>query len=352
MSGWDGPYIFGNGSTKRVISVERLGKDFVLQEKEIQVNADTTFACYVDNEEEDRFLFQLMPEYTSPPGIYDTPAKMLIVSDIEGNFQAFHSLLLVHKVVDDQMNWSFGTGHLAIVGDLLDRGPNVTQLLWLIYKLEQQAAAQGGRVHVLLGNHETMNFQHNTTYVHDKYIAVARQISGLTDDTEAFAYLMKPDAELVRWLASKNTVERIGDILLVHGGISPEILEVALTLEEINQLGRESLWEDPRAPAPVESRLGIVAGNTGPFWYRGLVMERFLQKPPQAFVDAALEYFGAKKMVIGHSMVKDISADYQQKIYRIDVEQPHKKFTGQARALWFEDGLFYRVNDKDLKEQI
>lgn len=352
LSGWDGPYIFGNGSLKRVIRVEKSGKDFLLKEKEIKIDAKTIFSCRVDNEEKDQFTFQLRSAYEPPPITYDMPEKMLAVSDIEGNFQAFHSLLLVHGVIDEKMNWAFGKGHLAIVGDLVDRGRNVTQLLWLIYKLEQQAATQGGHVHALLGNHEAMNFQHNTAYVHSKYIALARQLSGLSDDPQAFAYLMKPDSELVRWLASRNTIERVGDILLVHGGISPEMLELGLSMEEINHLSRQALWEDPRKPAPIESQISIVAGNSGPLWYRGLVMERFLQRPPQGFVDAVLDYFGAKKMVIGHSMVKDISSDYKGKVYRIDVEQPNKKFTGNARALWIEHGLFFKVNDTNMKEQI
>ncbi len=250
------------------------------------------------------------------------------------------------------MNWAFDEGHLAIVGDLVDRGKNVTQLLWLIYKLEEQAAAQGGHVHALLGNHEAMNFQHNTAYVHSKYLSLARQLSGLSDDPQAFAYLMKPNSELVKWLASKNAIERVGDILLVHGGISPEILELGFGMDEINQLSREALWEDPRKPAPVTSRLSIIAGNSGPLWYRGLVMERFMQKPPQGFVDAALDHFGAKKMVIGHSMVKDISSDYKGKVYRIDVKQPNKKFTGNARALLIDKGMFYKVNDRDMKEEV
>jgi len=50
---------------------------------------------------------------------------------------------------------------LVLVGDCVDRGQEVTQVLWLIYKLEIAAKNKGGSVHFVLGNHEIMNFQGN-----------------------------------------------------------------------------------------------------------------------------------------------------------------------------------------------
>ena len=67
------------------------------------------------------------------------------LSDIEGNFQAFRDFLINAKVIDTGLNWTFGDKHLVLVGDFVDRGASVTQVLWLIHKLEQQACAPAGR---------------------------------------------------------------------------------------------------------------------------------------------------------------------------------------------------------------
>ena len=33
-------------------------------------------------------------------------------------------------IVDDGGNWAFGQGHLVVVGDVFDRGDEVTEILW------------------------------------------------------------------------------------------------------------------------------------------------------------------------------------------------------------------------------
>ena len=81
--------------------------------------------------------------------------------NIEGNYYSFVNLLIGNKITDNNLNWIYGTGQLVLNGDMVDRGEYVTQVLWLIYKLEQEASAAGGHVHFILGNHEAMNLEGN-----------------------------------------------------------------------------------------------------------------------------------------------------------------------------------------------
>ncbi len=60
---------------------------------------------------------------------------MLAFSGIEGEFENFRGLLIAARVMDTLYNWTFGKTHLAICGDLFDRGRDVTAELWLQYKL-------------------------------------------------------------------------------------------------------------------------------------------------------------------------------------------------------------------------
>lgn len=43
------------------------------------------------------------------------------------------------------------------VGDQLDRGDQEVEILYFLERLQREAAAAGGALHILNGNHETMN---------------------------------------------------------------------------------------------------------------------------------------------------------------------------------------------------
>ena len=44
---------------------------------------------------------------------------MLVISDIEGNFEAFRKLLQGNGVIDENFNWTYGKDHLVLVVILL-----------------------------------------------------------------------------------------------------------------------------------------------------------------------------------------------------------------------------------------
>lgn len=50
------------------------------------------------------------------------------------------------------------------MGDQLDRGNQEIEILYFLERLEREAAAAGGALHVLNGNHETMNVAGRFTY--------------------------------------------------------------------------------------------------------------------------------------------------------------------------------------------
>ena len=50
------------------------------------------------------------------------------------------------------------------VGDQLDRGDSEIQILYALERLQREAAAAGGALHVLNGNHETMNVAQDMRY--------------------------------------------------------------------------------------------------------------------------------------------------------------------------------------------
>jgi hypothetical protein len=81
---------------------------------------------------------------------FSTDETIVVLSDIHGQFDLAVEILKNNNIIDGHLNWSYGKGHFVIVGDIFDRGPKVNEMLWLIYKLEQQAKDKGGYVHFLL----------------------------------------------------------------------------------------------------------------------------------------------------------------------------------------------------------
>jgi len=96
---------------------------------------------------------------------FDDAAGVVALSDIHGAYEGFVSALAEAGVVDADGGWQAGARRLVITGDLTDRGPDSRAAMDLLMRLENEAAATGGRVHVLLGNHEVMNLVGALRYV-------------------------------------------------------------------------------------------------------------------------------------------------------------------------------------------
>lgn len=334
FEGQDGPYLI-NDTLYEVSRENKLVKTIQYDLNSIGVS--------VANHSVDEFFVSIRPRYTIPKSNYEFPEKLIAISDIEGKFDAFAGFLQCNQIIDENFNWIFDKGHLLLVGDFVDRGKNVTQVLWLIYKLEQQAELKGGKVHFVLGNHEVMNFHGDHRYNQGKYLKVAQEISGKQNKTEALKYLYSEKSEIAKWLATKNVIEKIGDYLFVHGGLSSEILNFQLNLTEINHQVRSTYHREDYEKDEVTK---FLYSSKGPFWYRGLIGQKSEDSDKvEGEVDQVLSYYKAEKMVLGHTVVDSISKGYKGKIIRIDVPHAYQKFSGKTKGLLIEKGIEYTIDD-------
>jgi hypothetical protein len=91
--------------------------------------------------------------------------RIVAIGDIHGDYDNFLEVLKEAKVVNRRGNWIAGETHLVQLGDVPDRGPDTDKAIALLQKLERQAERDGGKVHVLIGNHEAMNIYGDLRYV-------------------------------------------------------------------------------------------------------------------------------------------------------------------------------------------
>lgn len=92
------------------------------------------------------------------------------------------------------------------------------QIFWLFYKLEAEAAECGGRVSVMLGNHEPMELAGDMRYAKPKYKLLAEKLG------MSYRHLFFPNTELGKWLGTRNAMQVIGRNLFVHAGISRDFM--------------------------------------------------------------------------------------------------------------------------------
>ena len=258
----------------------------------------------------------LQLEVPTPPKCkWDAPTKMLALSDVEGEYDSLLKFLTNNHVVDDKGHWAYGNGHLVGVGDMVDRGDQVTEVLWLFYRLSLEAKAAGGHVHFVLGNHEAMMMGGDVRYTNQKYFHAATML-GVTCEG-----LIGADTVIGRWLRSCNCIERVGDYLFVHAGLSPPVVGDALDYDGINAKVRSVLGMRPDTLTDVAT-LQLSWGRAGPLWYRGYFARHatnFGPTPTIAEFEAILKACEARHIVVGHTKVARVATMYEGGLIPIDV---------------------------------
>jgi calcineurin-like phosphoesterase family protein len=195
--------------------------------------------------------------------------RIVAIGDVHGAGDAFVSILQKAGLIDGQKRWSGGTAILVQTGDLLDRGPDVRQILDLLISLETQANAAGGRVQALMGNHEVMNLVGETRDValevyqqfadskseqkrEDAFQTASKLNGGSSIDrgewmaAHPLGYIeyreaLAANAAYGKWLRSKPIAAAIGGTIFMHGGINLEF--TTDSVDNLNKRVRRELTE-------------------------------------------------------------------------------------------------------------
>lgn len=260
---------------------------------------------------------------------YDAPDSLFVLGDVHGEFDNLTKVLRNAGLVGPDLSWSGSRATLVLVGDLVDRGPDATRVLWYLYRLEREAAAAGGRVLVMLGNHEIMVMTNDLRYTTGKERLVA-ELEGLP-----YWRLLDPRRSLLgRWLASKPALARVGDVLFAHGGLGYGYADWSLrTYEdslskymngEVFRIWADSTYRpDPRRARGLDSlavirRFDFFFGDSSVFWYRGYVRSDTLG----AELAHALGRHHAAVQVVGHTPISTIRQSYGDSLVAVDMLNP------------------------------
>jgi len=343
----EGPYVFyKNASTISVNNIRGNKNDgFHLEQKEYAVDSSVTLSCFFTLDST-YFYFALNSDFKTPYTTYNDNNTILAISDIESGYRTFRDFLIHNKVIDENLSWIFGNGHLVLVGDFVDRGYSTTQVLWFIYKLEQDAKKHGGLVHYIIGNHEIKNMQGRYDAASNKYYGVAAILGKRPHE------LYSQKSFLGKWMSSKNSIEKINGHLFAHGGVHPELIHSDISLDKINQIVRNNYYKI-YFPEPEKTIDHLLLSNRkGIAWYRGY----FKEDLPQQQIDDILQKFSAKSIIVGHTPQSEVNRQYEGKILGIDVRHPrdYRKTwpNKKSEGLLIEGNKYFRVYYNGEKEEI
>ena len=198
--------------------------------------------------------------------------RIVAVGDIHGSYDGLVSILQRVELIDAETHWIGGEATLVQTGDLFDRGLQTHEVLDLLMRLQGESDSAGGRVIVLLGNHEGMNL---TGFFRDvnpeiyaafadpksekrrkegyrsfkKYWRARAEAEGtgtpdFSSEVEAkwmaayppgfleYMHALGPDGRYGAWLRTLPVAVIIDDVLFMHGGLGPTLK--GMTVDEIN----------------------------------------------------------------------------------------------------------------------
>ncbi len=199
--------------------------------------------------------------------------RIVAVGDVHGSYEGLVAILQHAELIDSDTHWIGGDTTLVQTGDLLDRGLDVREVMDLLIRLQGEAAAAGGKVICLLGNHEAMNligfFRDVNPDVYAEFAddqsekrrkdgyknfkkywqvrAAAEGVGTPEFNNEVKAQWMETyppgyleyiaalgaDGVYGKWLRTLPVSVLIDGVLFVHAGIGPELK--GITIDEINR---------------------------------------------------------------------------------------------------------------------
>jgi hypothetical protein len=272
---------------------------------------------------------------------YPLDSKIFVMGDVHGDYYGMINLLQKGKVIDKNLNWTWGSGHLVLLGDIVDRGDYVTECFWLINKLEQQARQQSGYVHYLLGNHEIMLLTKDYRYLADKYFYMNDQLK------MDFADHFDQNSFFRRWLDSKNMILKIGPYLFVHAGLSYESFFRKYSISQMNSALRQYL-KNPK-PRSYTDTVKWLLSDEGPLWYRGYNAQfdssRLINS---AQLDSVLKFYKASTIFIGHTHTATVKRVFNGRIILMDV--PYYLDEAEPEAVRIDSSRIYRFKANKLIE--
>ena len=270
-------------------------------------------------------------DWSAHPALVDILSFSTIyaMSDIHGGYGRLTDLLVSNKIIVDspdspaEVVWAAGVAILVIDGDSINKGPKSVKVLELLLALSQSAMASGGRVVVLVGNHEA-------EFLADPLNSKASDTDGIGQE------LAKGGINPVDFVAVSNRIGlwlhqlplglRAGKWFFCHSGNTG-----GKSFDELDKMLRESLSNERSwGSKEIIGDSSIVESND---WFENPAL-------PAAYaakLNVAHIVFGHDPAALGY--LGQIASDSSHLLFRIDV--------GMSPDIDYSEGAILRITHDD-----
>jgi len=245
-------------------------------------------------------------------GFFKIPEKLVVIGDIHADYETLIKTLQYAGLINKKLEWAGKKTHLIVIGDLVDGKNRVgdwtndsdIRVINFLEKLMSSANKLGGKVVILLGNHEFMNMAGNFSYSGVKGI---KEMGGENGRSKYFR------GEFKQFAKKCYLAVQYDDWIFCHAGIAPEISK-KYSIHDLNTL--LLLYLDNKMNDAIKNRfVEIISGTHGILTTR----EFGVDDVDGSRLNKTLTNYRANHMVVGHTVQKNINSMCNHKLWRVDV---------------------------------
>jgi hypothetical protein len=248
-----------------------------------------------------------------------------VVGDVHGCLDQTIVLLRRAGLISEALTWTGGDATLWFTGDFVDRGPLGLASIDLAMWLQREAAAGGGQVEALLGNHDLLLI--GARRYGGRFLANWRRNGGVMADLKGLT------AKHARWLSARPAMAMVGDTLLIHADATFYTL-YGKSVEEVNAAIGAVMKEGD--PAEWDRLLEYFSERR--------VFDDWLPGGTDRAVDV-LRHFGAERLVHGHTPINYVSGAEASDVVRPLVYADGLCVNVDGGMYLGGPGLIYRVDE-------
>ena len=277
--------------------------------------------------------------------------RMIAVPDVHGDLQKARQCLMAAGVIDSGDRWTGGTALVVQVGDQVDAKPRGggrervrereeahrrdggcddalradLEVLYFFDDLRRKAAAAGGDVACLLGNHELMNAGGDLSYADVCPRCAPRRLE-----------VFRRGGPLARSLAdTRRAVLRTGGVLFAHAGVLQRHVPY---LRDLNILAHEFLSKPPPPDGQggdlVAGAMPLLLGADGLLTNRGYSPSQGGPRVTRAELEDVLRSQRCNAMIVGHNAHDEgVSSHLGGRLWVVDPGMSAAIMDGPARCL-------------------
>lgn len=247
--------------------------------------------------------------------------RLVAIGDLHGDIGSARQAFRLAGAIDESDRWVGNNLTVVQLGDAIGRSYQDREVLDFLLALQQEAKSSGGKLHLLIGNHEVFGARLELRWVHEDAYDAFASIPGLNLDDPRLADLpvqqrsrgaaLLPGGHYARQLSEFPAVLRVGDTVFVHGGVTPHWAKYGI--DQINEDVR--MWFKGETDEPV-STLGM---DPGYFDDNVMQSRHFSNEYADCnMLGESLDILGAKRMVVAHTVQQTITSKCDGRVWAID----------------------------------